>query len=141
MTKRLLTLLIICWTTYSTAQTSADSIHPIDKKCEDCLAKNTVKTTDMMQCFANSRDAWQKEMDKYYNLLLTRLKGEQKEKLIASQNSWTSYKDKEFDLSGSIYYGDDMGKEKRIDAVSRQSEIFKQRTQELKSYYDTLHGQ
>ncbi len=95
----------------------------------------------MMQCFVNARDSWQKEMEKYYNLLLAKLKGEQKAKLIASQNSWTTYKDKEFDLSGSIYYDDEMGKEKRIDAVARQSEIYKQRTQELTVYYEQLTGQ
>lgn len=140
MTKLLLTILIIS-TSYLSGQTSADSLHPIDKKCDDCLSKNTVKTTDMMQCFADARDSWEKEMNKYYNLLLTSIKKEQKEKLISSQNSWADYKDKEFALAGSIYYDPDAGKEKRIDNVARQSEIFKQRALELKEYYNLKLGE
>jgi len=113
-------------------------INPIDKKCQACLDTALTMTINMMNCFAKARDSWEKEMDKYYNLLFALLNKEQQENLILAQSAWKEYKEKEFQLDRYIYYDNEMGKEKRIDAAVRQSEIFKLRSIELKDYYEAV---
>ena len=119
-----------------TAQSDSDTLYPIDKKCEECLAKNIVKTSDMMTCFAEARDAWEKEMNSTYQQLLTSLDKEQSSKLISSQQAWSTYKEKEFELASSVYYGQGVGMEKRIDCVALQSAIYKRRALDLKQYLE-----
>ena len=135
--KNLLYFILLIVSVSSFAQTGADTLtYSIDKKCEQCLDTSLVKTLDMMNCFAVARDSWAKEITKYYNLLMVKLKPEQKEKLIAAQKEWVTFKEKEFDLSNSIYYDEEQGREKRIDAVSRQAQLVKERALDLKMYYD-----
>jgi uncharacterized protein YecT (DUF1311 family) len=135
--KNLLTFILLIVSVSSFGQASTDTLtFPIDKKCEQCLDTALIKTSDMMNCFAAARDSWSKEVTKYYELLMTKLKPEQKEKLISAQKEWTAYKEKEFELCSSIYYDEEQGHEKRIDAVSRESQIVRQRALDLIQYYD-----
>jgi uncharacterized protein YecT (DUF1311 family) len=137
MVKRILiTTIFTIYINLTFSQTIKDTIYPIDYKCSKCLDTALVKTSDMMNCFAIARDSWEKEMTKYYNKLMALLNPEQKQVLIAAQATWQLYKDKEFELCTSIYYDKGKGREKRIDAASRQSEIFRQRTLDLMQYCD-----
>ena len=134
--RKLLLLSLIFTTFISYGQSSDTRAFAIDIKCNECLDTSIVKTIDMMNCFAIARDSWGKEITKYYDLLRIKLKPEQKEKLIAAQKEWTTYKENEFELSNSIYYDQEQGREKRIDAVSRQAQIVRQRALDLMQYYD-----
>jgi uncharacterized protein YecT (DUF1311 family) len=119
------------------AQSETDTTsYPIDKQCTECLAKATEKTSDMMNCFAIARDSWDKEVEHYYGLLMNQLDSQQKGNLKSSQEQWLKYKEKEFQLSNSIYYAADQGHERRIDACARQAEIVRDRAVDLKEYYE-----
>lgn len=139
MNTSFLTFILTLITMFSVGQTT-DTIYPIDIKCRECLDTALIKTSNMMGCFAEARDAWEVEMNKYYNLLNIKLKEEQVVKLQLAQSAWIVYKDKEFELSGYIYYASGMGSERRIDAVARQCELFRHRTLELIEYYNAVSG-
>jgi uncharacterized protein YecT (DUF1311 family) len=112
--------------------------HPIDIRLENCLAIDSNQTTyGMMNCEVTARDEWDKEMNKYYKLLMDTLQKDEKEKLKTAQISWLSYRDKEGDFSGTMYYNM-QGTMWRITAAGRSCEIVRQRALELKVYYDML---
>lgn len=134
--KIIIFFLLVLVTNISNGQRADTLEYPIDKKCNQCLEKEITTTTGMMQCFSMAREEWGLEITKYYDLLMQKLKPEQKEKLIASQEAWMNYKEAEFNLSNYIYYDEEQGQEKKIDAASRQAQFFKQRALDLMQYYD-----
>ncbi len=112
--------------------------HPIDIKREKCLELDSNQTTyGMMQCEAIAREEWDKEMNKYYKLLMETLTMEEKEKLKIAQRQWLSFRDMELDFSGTMYYNME-GTMWRIVAAGRSCDIVKERALELKGYYDML---
>lgn len=133
--KTIFSFLLALATTISYGQKADTTYYPIDKQCDQCL-KSASTTTDMMLCFGYARESWAMEITKYYNLLTGKLKPEQKEKLIAAQEGWMNYKEIEFTLCNYIYYDEDQGQEKKIDAASRQALFLKQRALDLMGYYD-----
>lgn len=112
--------------------------HPIDIRLDKCHTINSNQTTyGMMNCEAIARDEWNIEMNKYYKLLMDTLQTGEGTKLKASQNAWLSYRDKEMEFSGTMYYNM-QGTMWRVEAAGRSCEIVKQRALEIKGYYDML---
>lgn len=112
--------------------------HPIDIRLETCYGIDTNQTTyGMINCEAIARDEWDKELNKYYKLLMATLQPVEKTKLKSAQIAWLSYRDKELNFSGTMYYGM-QGTMYHVMAASRSCDIVKQRALELKSYYETL---
>lgn len=95
-------------------------------------------TLEICVCNNRSEQEWSKELDRYYNLLMMILiHKEEKLKLSISQQNWTEYRDTEFSCAG-ILYSDTGGSMARIAHSSRRLEIVKQRTEELRTYYENL---
>lgn len=131
-------ILVLLSTTVCFCQTEEADQYPIDTELEKCNSEDTNQTTNgMMNCEAVARDAWEKEMNKFLKLLSDTLTGAELFKLQESQNNWVKYKNAEFDFSSSFYYGL-QGSIWKIAAVSRQSELFRQRALEFQMYYDAL---
>jgi len=114
----------------------AEEVYPIDKAEDACISK-TSSTADMLKCTAIAYDAWDKEMNKYYNLLMKKLPAEQKSELLKAQKSWLSFRDNGFTFINSSI------KEKQGTmylnvASGERREIVKQRALQLKEYYSII---
>jgi uncharacterized protein YecT (DUF1311 family) len=135
------TVTLLCMASLTYGQTSNNSpsdIHPIEKRFADCLEKEEGQTTvGMMECAGKARDEWDKELNKYYKLLMGVLNVSEKAKLQQAQRKWIEYRDTEYAFSGEIYYNLE-GTMWRITAVERQVELVKKRALTLQSYYETL---
>lgn len=120
------------------AQENKKKEHPIDAAYLKCLEKPENQTTiGMVNCAIEAKKAWEKEVEKYYKLLLTKVSEKHKTKLIASQEAWKNYKQKEIDFSTEMYLG--MGGTMwQIVAADAATEFIKQRALMLKSHYKTL---
>lgn len=133
----LLTLLLLTTVTFGQDEKIKEK-HPIDIQLEKCHSIDSNQTTySMIQCEVIARDAWDSEMNKYYQLLMSILQADEKAKLKAAQVSWLTYHNKEKEFSRTVYYNL-QGTMWRVIAAGRACEILKQRTLELKAYYDTL---
>ena len=112
--------------------------HPIDITLEHCLEIDSNQTTyGMIQCTAVAREEWDKEMNKFYKMLMDTLGSEEKETLRKAQRHWLEYRDNEVAFAGSMYYNM-QGTMWRVVAAGRICDIVKQRAVELKEYYDLL---
>jgi uncharacterized protein YecT (DUF1311 family) len=133
-------LIILFLLTISTfgQDSKTEEIHPIDIRLEKCHSIDSNQTTyGMINCEIIARDEWDLEMNKYYKLLMDSLKTEERVKLKAAQISWLTYRDKEKEFSGTMYYNM-QGTMWRIAAAGRSCEIVRQRALELKAYYDVF---
>jgi len=107
----------------------------IDKNLNACLDSSQNYTTyGMTQCEVRAEDAWSKELNKYYKLLMQTLTEDEKQKLKISQKNWLVYRDSENTFSSTIYNhmeGTMWGTAKIMAGL----ELIKHRTLELKGYY------
>lgn len=114
----------------------AEEINTIDKAEDACISK-TSSTDAMLKCTAIAYDAWDKEMNKYYSLLMKKLPVEQKSELLKAQKSWLSFRDNSFtfinrsirEKQGTMYLNV---------ASGERREIVKQRALQLKEYYSIV---
>lgn len=114
----------------------ADEINPIDKAEDACISK-TSSTDAMLKCTAIAYDSWDKEMNKYYNLLMKKLSTEQKSELLRAQKSWLAYRDNNFTfINNSIR--EKQGTMYLNVASGERREIVKQRALQLKEYYSII---
>jgi len=111
-----------------------DTTYAIDKECKACL--DTSKSTiSIFKCENMSRASWDKEVDKYYKLLLSRISPNARGKLKTAQQEWKDYHEDEMKFSDQLY-GDKNGADFQIVNSKRLTEIIRQRAIELKKYYD-----
>lgn len=105
----------------------------IDSLYKNCIEKNP-STQGVIRCASIAEEAWDKEMNKYYKLLMDVLKDDEKTKLKDSQLKWVVFRDSEFDFSGTMYYnlGGTMW---LVVNADKRADIVKSRTLELKDYY------
>ncbi len=112
--------------------------HPIDQQLKACL--NTAQnqnTAGMIACTNRALEQWDKELNKNYNLLLTKLAADEKEKLKAAQRNWIAWRDKEMEFAKTMYLNL-QGTMWRVVLAERQMELTKQRALELQSYHNNL---
>jgi uncharacterized protein YecT (DUF1311 family) len=114
------------------------SRYPVDSAYVACLAVPDNQTTlGMVDCAIEAHDAWDRELNRYYKLLLTILSPEEKEKLRIAQRNWLAYRDSEITFYRTTY-GNLLGTMWQIVAAERGLEIVRQRAIELQTYYDVL---
>ena len=108
----------------------------IDVFEQKCIAKNWT-TSGMTDCSYKAYEMWDKELNKYYSLLMKKLTPVEQNELKSSQISWINFRDKEFKNINNIF--------NKLDGtmyipirVQERNEIVKQRALQLKYYYDTL---
>jgi uncharacterized protein YecT (DUF1311 family) len=78
--------------------------HPIDRSLEACLEKDP-STAGMAECIGKAYVSWDKELNRAYNELSRKLKPEARPALKAAQVEWIKYRDAEFKLIDSVYFG------------------------------------
>lgn len=78
--------------------------HPIDIELEKCLSINSNMTTaGMTRCADAAYDRWDKELNRVYKELTSKLDEEGKNNLKQSQLAWIKYRDLEFKNIDMIY--------------------------------------
>jgi uncharacterized protein YecT (DUF1311 family) len=132
--KILMPLFLILFTFLSVlGQTEMDK-DTIDVQLAECLDSTENQTTyGMIQCSIRAGEAWDMELNKYYQLLMQTLSADEKGKLINSQKKWIIYRDSEIEFARTIY-NNQQGTMWRIVSADRQTEITKLRALELKQY-------
>jgi uncharacterized protein YecT (DUF1311 family) len=115
--------------------------HPIDKLFAACLDSAENQTTiGMSACAVRAREAWDKELNKNYKLVMSKLSKEGQEKLKQAQRNWIAYRDKELELCYSLYGGLQGTIWSNVSA-NRQADITRTRALELKAYFDDVNDQ
>ncbi|MBI3232519.1 MAG: DUF1311 domain-containing protein [Bacteroidetes bacterium] len=128
---------MIIISTKTKGQTSTERTkHPIEIKLERCLATDSNQSTsDMIQCTTIAIKEWDIELNKYYQLLMTILPLDDREKLKIAQRAWLSFYEKEKAFSSSLYSKFD-GTMWRLIPKSDALEMIKTRAIELEQYYE-----
>ena len=112
--------------------------HIIDKYLRECLDSTENQTTvGMTGCAIRAGKEWDKELNKNYNLLISELSVDEKEKLKIAQKNWILYRDREIEFARTMYVNL-QGTMWRTVFADRQTELIRQRALELKAYYDNL---
>ncbi|KAF2081854.1 lysozyme inhibitor LprI family protein [Flavobacterium sharifuzzamanii] len=112
--------------------------NPIDVLESKCLNKDNISNADMCNCTIQARESWDKELNKYYNLLKTKLPKEAFETLKESQKQWLVYRDKEYSFISKYFYEVKQGTMWYAVAENKKKEIVKARAVELEVYYKML---
>jgi uncharacterized protein YecT (DUF1311 family) len=112
--------------------------HNIDKHLKECLDSAENQTTvGMIGCSIRAEKEWDRELNTNYNLLISKLSSEEKEKLKSAQRNWVLYRNKEMEFATTMYVNL-QGTMWRTVMADRQTELTRQRTLELKTYYENL---
>ncbi|MFY1047858.1 lysozyme inhibitor LprI family protein [Chryseobacterium sp. GP-SGM7] len=110
----------------------------IDLTESNCLDKKDISNAEMRSCTIQATQSWDKELNKYYNLLKNKLPNETFETLKESQKQWMIYRDKEFALISKFYFELKEGTIWYTIAEDRKKEIVKSRALELQMYFENL---
>ena len=112
--------------------------NPIDIQEKKCLNKDDISNAEQCNCTIKAQESWDKELNKYYNILKTKLTKEDFEVLKNSQKQWISYRDKEFLFISKYFFEIKEGTMWYSVAEDKKREIIKSRALELKNYYEML---
>jgi len=126
-------IMLICSTSY--AQTDIKP-YKIDSVLSKCIGKNN-SDPGMSDCLQKAESNWDKELNKYYKLLLTKLDSVGQKNLRESQREWIVYKDKEVNFFSEVFSKKD-GTMWNLLIADKRMQIIRQRAIELSDYYETL---
>jgi len=130
--------MLLLGTTFPDLSQAQDLDHPIDVRTRACLDSVENQTTmGMIGCARRAYEAWDKELNKNYKLLMGVLSAEEKEKLKVAQRNWITWRDSETGFSGTVY-GNIEGTMWRTVSADRYADITRQRALDLKVYYDNV---
>ena len=127
---------IFSFTVFSQTKSKKENLIDIQEK--KCLDKDDISNADQCNCIIAAQEGWDKELNRYYNLLKTKLKNEDFEVLKNSQKQWISYRDKEFLFISKYFFELKQGTMWYCIADGKKKEIIKSRALELKNYYEML---
>lgn len=127
---------IFSFTVFS--QTKSKKENSIDIQEKKCLDKDDISNANQCNCIISAQEGWDKELNKYYNLLKSKLKNEDFEVLKNSQKQWISYRDKEFLFISKYFFEIKQRTMWYRIADGKKKEIIKSRALELKNYYEML---
>jgi uncharacterized protein YecT (DUF1311 family) len=134
--KILCLILLISYAGFS--QEGEKKENPIEvqlQKCLDIPANHT--TAGMCDCVFAAEKAWDKELNKYYKLLMDKLPAAEKQQLKEAQRKWLEYRDAEMKLKSGIF-GTLNGTMWQNISAGRSMQIVQQRAEELEEYYELL---
>ena len=88
--------IVLCFTAISISSygQEAATTYPLDKKYQACVESDG-STPGILECISNATKEWDKELNKYYKLLLGKLNQSQQSSLRESQRQWLAYQEKE----------------------------------------------
>lgn len=136
--KKILTTTIMIFSVIAWSQAQTKEENSIDKLESNCLNKNNISNAEMCNCTIKAKESWDKELNKNYGLLKTKLPKEAFEVLKNSQQQWVVYRDKEFLFISKFYKEVKEGTLWYPVAETAKKEIVKKRAQELEEYYRML---
>lgn len=99
--KKIFVLIFLLLSIVTFSQTKKEN--PIDVESK-YLNKDNISNADMCNCTIQARESWDKELNKYYNLLKTKLPKEAFETLKESQKQWLVYRYKEYSFISKYFY-------------------------------------
>ena len=136
--KKIYLLTIVTFICNSILFSQSETKHPIDKQCEACLDSiENQSTQGIVGCLWRAATAWDKELNKYYNLLMGVLDDDEKTKLKNAQKAWLAYKKVETDFYETAYSNEE-GTMYQEFVAGRAAALMKVRVMELKDYYNDL---
>ena len=136
--KRMIALIFILFQVMNGFSQAPEDEHSIDRQLRVCLDSAENQTTlGMIDCEVRAADAWSKELDKYYRLLLGSVSKDEKLKLVASQKDWLIYQGSELEFERTLYQNFE-GTMWKIVSAKRQAEIIRERALALQGYYEVL---
>ena len=91
----------------------------------------------MSDCLVNSQKLWDKELNKYYRLLLTKLDAPGQKKLKETQKQWIIFRDNEIKFISEAY-GKREGTMWVITVADKVNQLIRQRAVDLIEYWATL---
>ena len=136
--KKLATLFFIFCILSVFSQNKNQQENFIDIAESKCFDKQDISNAEMRECTIKARKSWDNELNKYYNLLATKLPKDAFEILKASQKEWIIYRDKEFKFITKFYFEVKEGTMWYNIAENNKKEIVKSRTLELQMYFENL---
>ena len=138
--KRLSLIFFFLFAAYSTSFCQ-ETKHPIDIETETCMEKDP-STMAMIECSRVAGEKWDAEMNKYYNLLLSKLGEDAKTSLRDSQRMWLDYRDAEYkaidDYYSYIYDQAGGGTMYSMMQAGARMEVVRKRALEIISYYEMV---
>jgi uncharacterized protein YecT (DUF1311 family) len=137
MKKTLMILFTLC-SIVALSQTKKKNQNSIDQVLSKCLDKKDISNAEMCNCTIEARESWDKELNKYYGLLKTKLPKDAFEILKESQKEWINYRDKEYSFIAKFYYEVQEGTMWYVVAKNKEKDIVKNRALELEEYYKML---
>ena len=109
----------------------------IEQQLDSCLQK-AINTLEMTSCEGAAYKAWDEELNKYYQLLQSTLREENKNTLKEAQRKWIAYRDQEFELIDAYCFSEHQGTMWNMVSIEKRVAIVKARALELKNYYEGL---
>lgn len=132
--KKIIVLIFVFFSVFIFSQET----HFIDIEESKCLDKKDISNAQMLECSINAGQSWDKELNKYYNLLAAKLPKDAFEILKTSQKEWIIYRDKEFKFISKLYYEVKEGTMWYIISENKKKEIVKSRALELQMFLEDL---
>lgn len=129
-----ISLMLACSTSYAQP---GKKPYKIDSVLSKCISKNN-SDPGMSDCLQKAESNWDKELNKYYKLLLAKLDTSAQKYLRESQRQWLMYKDKEVNFFSEVFSKKD-GTMWNLFIADKRMQIIRQRAIELSDYYDTLN--
>lgn len=136
--KKLISLLFIFLSVSIFSQNKNQQENFIDIEESKCFDKQDISNAEMRKCTIKARESWDKELNKFYNLLASKLPKDAFEILKASQKEWIIYRDKEFKFITKFYFEVKEGTMWYNIAENKKKEIVKNRALELQMYFQNL---
>lgn len=136
--KNILTLIIVFLSVLVFSQSKNQQENVIDIEESKCFGKQDISNAEMRKCSIKATESWDKELNKYYNLLASKLPKDAFEILKASQKEWIIYRDKEFKFITKFYFEVKEGTMWYNIVENKKKEIVKNRTLELQMYFQNL---
>jgi uncharacterized protein YecT (DUF1311 family) len=134
--KLLIIIIAICALPTLTYCQNEETQYKVDTILANCLKEN-VTTVGMTDCFVSAQNLWDKELNKYYQLLLTKLDATGQKKLKVTQKQWIIFRDQEIKFISETY-GNRDGTMWIIIVAEKINQLIRQRAVDLIGYYETL---
>lgn len=113
-----------------------DAMNTIDLTTESCLKTNE-STAGMLECFTRAETDWDKELNRAYKALQSKLKPAGQDALKQAQKAWIAQRDKEFELINAIHAQMD-GTMWISVMAGKRADVVKERALALQAYLELL---
>jgi uncharacterized protein YecT (DUF1311 family) len=104
--------------------------HPIDIMTDRCL-QTAGTTSEIVKCHAEELGFWDKEMNRFYTLVLASLSPEQRQAVQTSQREWLRFRDAQKAAAAAVFTHGTMS---RITAAIEITNTTKEQAQRLARY-------